>query len=259
MLRRRASHAQREIAAQGKSDEKDRLVSVSSTDLAYGVYHLEQSAGVEQLDVEVMGFTVVAEIQAKGIVTGTIKRGGSGQQIVRLAAALPAMEKDDQSVATMQGRTIQKPEQSRPVRGLDDLALTGGQIIRSLALHPPLANRAGGQQGLDMAVSQQSPRLVGAKIDAAEFRTHSWPRRPRYMHGQGDCAVRSVPERDHRSPRELRRGPVEWCGTDCRRSFVRARRPWCHADRQNDHTGSRPGWPVHQPEVPARTGGRESV
>src|SRR3546814_7365009 len=78
---RRIGHAQGEVAAQRIAGKAEPMGREPAGDFTDRQHHLIESAGMEDIRIQMMGFAVVAKIEAKYL-KAALQQGGCGMQHV---------------------------------------------------------------------------------------------------------------------------------------------------------------------------------
>ena len=121
------------------------------------VHDFSNAAGVEQIFVEVMGVTMVAQIETKYMVAGAMQGTRRRQHVVGLGAAFPTVQQDHQ-IRRCVGMGIETPQQTRTVRGCYQLGASPSDDPPAAPRDHALTRRTAGDDGLDMTVAQNRRR-----------------------------------------------------------------------------------------------------
>src|SRR3954451_2265638 len=98
---------------------------------------------MEQIPVQVMGFPVIAHIEAQHLITQIKELLRERQDIQRLRATFPAVQYDDRAPSTVR-RTREVTLQPYPVAAVEDqLLLRSNQARRTTCDRPSTRARAG--------------------------------------------------------------------------------------------------------------------
>jgi hypothetical protein len=110
---------------------------------------------MEQSHVEMMGFAVVAEVQAKHVETFAQQSRRRVSHVGRLDAAFPAMQQQHQAAWNASGNRTVQAEQSDAVAGIDDVFV--GRRAGARGRKPP-ARRIGSELRADCRCGLRSQR-----------------------------------------------------------------------------------------------------
>jgi hypothetical protein len=91
--------AQHEVSAERKAGERDRQTGEFRRQCTHRAHHLRQAAGVEQLAVQVMSRTVIAQVEAHDFESSGEQAARECQLVGRVRAAFPPVQQHDQLAA----------------------------------------------------------------------------------------------------------------------------------------------------------------
>jgi hypothetical protein len=165
---------QRKIAAQRKAPEHQRHAGEQLGDARHGADDFGQAIGMEQVFVEVMARAMIAQVQADDVPALGPHPGGGGQQVRRVAGALPAVNQHGETARGLSIRGLRRMPAVQPhaAAAVQHQAAAGGRERRGPPAQQAAPQRRARQDGLQVRVGDQ-PRRAEVVI---ELNRHRDPR-----------------------------------------------------------------------------------
>jgi hypothetical protein len=161
-------NAQGKVAAQRESGNGQGQAFVLSRDGAHGTDDFIDATGMEQLCVEMMGFAVIAEIQAKHIEAFGQQARSGVQEIARLHAAFPAVQQHHQAAGARQAllRRVHA-EQAHALATIEQMFARATLQCRQPRTVQQAPHATGCQHRLHMRIAQPARRLEIACLEGS--------------------------------------------------------------------------------------------